>query len=127
MGIASHLMSSSPSLSLSRFGAPGLSMLLAPVQALLALFMPVQSVQASHRPVVHSSVSRQSNAQIIVKQAPALGVAATSTRPIRRLKIVREFEPGMGRSQSGRMVISGRMSDVCAELDRIAQKEMPRL
>lgn len=127
MGIASHLMPSSPSLSLSRFGVPGLSMVLAPIQALVALFMPVQSVQANHRPVVHSSVSRQSNAQIIVKQAPVVTVAATGTRPIRRLKIMREFEPGLGRAQSGRMAISGRMSDVCAELDRIAQKEMPRL
>jgi hypothetical protein len=102
-------------------------MLLAPVQALVALFMPAQSVQANHRLGVHSSVSCQSHAQIIVKRVPALAVAAASTYPVRRLKIMREFEPGMGRSQSGRMAISGRMSDVCAELDRIAQHDTPRL
>lgn len=127
MGIAGHLLSSSPSLSLSRLGAPGWSMLLAPVQALVALFMPTQSVQANHRPSAHSSVSHQSHAQIVVKRAPALAVAAASAYPVRRLKIMREFEPGMGRSHSGRMAISGRMSDVCAELDRIARQDTPRL
>jgi hypothetical protein len=114
MGIVGHLLPSSPSLSLSRLGAPGWSMLLAPVQA-------------NHRSALHSSVCHQPHAQIIVKRVPALAVAAASTCPVRRLKIMREFEPGMGRSQSGRMAISGRMSDVCAELDRIAQHDTPRL
>ncbi|MDO9359861.1 MAG: hypothetical protein Q7T70_12810 [Polaromonas sp.] len=36
---------------------------------------------------------------------------------------MREFEPGVSPSCAGRMVISGRMADVCAELDRMAQRE----
>ena len=36
------------------------------------------------------------------------------------LKILREFEPGKSRSSTGRLVISGRMVDVCAALDRMA-------
>lgn len=36
------------------------------------------------------------------------------------LKILREFEPGKSRSSTGRLVISGRMADVCAVLDRMA-------
>ena len=36
------------------------------------------------------------------------------------LKILREFEPGKSRSSTGRLVISGRMADVCAALDRMA-------
>lgn len=36
------------------------------------------------------------------------------------LKILREFEPGKCRSSTGRLVISGRMADVCAALDRMA-------
>ena len=119
MGIASF----SP----SRFGSPGLSMVLAPVQALVAFFMPVQTLQAIHRPVIQRPVQQLANAQSINKRAAALALAATSARPISRLKVMREFEPGMGRSQSGRMVISGRMADVCAELDRIAQKETARI
>ena len=53
-----------------------------------------------------------------------LGVPTTcGVRPANRLKIVREYEPGRQRSQSGRMAISGRMADVCDELERIASKE----
>ena len=114
------------SFSPSRFGSPSLSMVLAPVQALVAFFMPFQALQASHRAVIHYPVQRLPNAQNINKQDPALVLTATSARPISRLKVMREFESGMGRSQSGRMVISGRMADVCAELDRIAQKDMAR-
>ncbi len=119
MGIASF----SP----SRFGSPSLSMVLAPVQALVAFFMPVQLSQAIHRPVIQRPVQQPANVQNINRRASALALAATSTRPVSRLKVMREFEPGMGRSQSGRMVISGRMADVCAELDRISQKDTARL
>ena len=38
------------------------------------------------------------------------------------LKILREFEPGKSRSSTGRLVISGRMVDVCAALDRMASQ-----
>lgn len=47
---------------------------------------------------------------------------AKATSP-RRLKIVRELEAGVSPCCAGRMVISGRMADVCAELDRMAQRE----
>lgn len=39
------------------------------------------------------------------------------------LRVVREVETGQARSSVGRMVISGRMADVCAELDRLAARE----
>jgi hypothetical protein len=39
------------------------------------------------------------------------------------LRIVRILESGQPTSQVGRMVISGRMADVCAELDRLAERE----
>jgi hypothetical protein len=41
------------------------------------------------------------------------------------LRIVRVLEAGQTRSSVGRMVISGRMADVCAELDRLAAMEAP--
>jgi hypothetical protein len=40
-----------------------------------------------------------------------------------RLKIIREFDAGVHPASAGRMVISGRMADVCAELERMAQRE----
>jgi len=41
-------------------------------------------------------------------------------RPLRVLHVV---EPGQTASHIGRLVISGRMDDVCAELDRLAAFE----
>ena len=43
-----------------------------------------------------------------------------------RLRVVRVQESGQARSSVGRMVISGRMADVCAELDRLAALETSR-
>jgi len=45
--------------------------------------------------------------------------APPNQRPLRVLRIV----DNQNRSAGGRMVISGRMADVCAELDRMAGKE----
>lgn len=39
------------------------------------------------------------------------------------LRVVRVLEAGQPRACVGRMVISGRMADVCAELDRLAARE----
>ena len=39
------------------------------------------------------------------------------------LRVVRVLETGESRTSVGRMVISGRMADVCAELDRLAARE----
>jgi hypothetical protein len=39
------------------------------------------------------------------------------------LRVVRVVETGQSRASVGRMVISGRMADVCAELDRLAARE----
>lgn len=39
------------------------------------------------------------------------------------LRIVRVLDAGDMGNSVGRMVISGRMADVCAELDRLAERE----
>lgn len=39
------------------------------------------------------------------------------------LRVLRVFEPGQPAAHVGRMRISGRMADVCAELDRLAACE----
>ena len=41
----------------------------------------------------------------------------------RPLRVVRVVDAGQSHSSVGRMVISGRMADVCAELDRLAARE----
>jgi hypothetical protein len=45
------------------------------------------------------------------------------TRAPKPLRVLRVMEPGQQRASVGRMVISGRMADVCAELDRLAAGE----
>ena len=42
---------------------------------------------------------------------------------IARLKVVREHDAAVSPACAGRMTISGRMADVCAEIDRLAQRE----
>jgi hypothetical protein len=53
--------------------------------------------------------------------------AATVRHPMlseaKPLRVVRVLEPSASRAVAGRMVISGRMADVCAELDRLAAQE----
>jgi len=43
--------------------------------------------------------------------------------PPRPLRVLRVVDPGQSRNAVGRIVISGRMADVCAELDRLALRE----
>ena len=50
--------------------------------------------------------------------APVQPVAA-----VKPLRVVRVLEPSASRAVAGRMVISGRLADVCAELDRLAALE----
>ena len=71
---------------------------------------PAIKTVAAH--AFHTTANGQKQCQTVVK--------ASSPR---RLKVVREFEAGINPSCAGRMVISGRMADVCAELDRMAQNE----
>lgn len=49
-------------------------------------------------------------------------VQALATPPA-RLKVIRAVEPGQRTSSVGRMVISGSINEVCAELDRMARRE----
>ena len=53
--------------------------------------------------------------------------AVRSTLPSRRpLRVVRVMDSCHAPASAGRMVISGRMADVCAELDRLAASEAGR-
>ena len=54
-----------------------------------------------------------------------MNTGASSQKPVKKrpLRIVRVLEAGQARTTVGRMVISGCMADVCAELDRLAARE----
>jgi hypothetical protein len=53
---------------------------------------------------------------------PAQALQSTLRRPV-PLRVARVMDAQQTRHQAGRMVISGRMADVCAELDRLAELE----
>ena len=125
---------------------PLLSVLRTPLNALVALFAPEHARSSrtllvddndkhSHnrkivRPTAHklpvahkNQLARTAASRLFTK--PCLNASRTSSsRPSTgRLRVVREFEAGVAPSCAGRMVISGRMADVCAELERMAQTE----
>ena len=55
--------------------------------------------------------------------APRMAPPMRPSRVARPLRVLRVVEPQTPASCAGRMVISGRMADVCAELDRLAAIE----
>lgn len=114
MGIASFLTSSRR------------SPVLAPLQALLALLLPAPSAAMTPlRPLGEFPVvgSRPAMLRHATAETQRPCHAAVKAGAIRRLKVVREYETGINPACAGRMVISGRMADVCAELDRMALRQ----
>jgi hypothetical protein len=59
----------------------------------------------------------------IPAQALQSSVCASSAKAPRPLRVARVLEGTHQRLSAGRMVISGRMDDVCAELDRLVELE----
>jgi len=110
--------------------SPLLSILLAPAQALAAWFVPAQSRSARYSAPLRA---QRATGQLVLPFSSGAAtpqreaVQASKTKPqsatSSRLRIVREFDANVSPACAGRMVISGRMADVCAELDRMAQRE----
>lgn len=113
------------------------SVLLAPLQALAAWFVPAQSASGQFSPPAAAQRFNQlalpfaSPSRTAARQQPAAARAVgiktdklSLKKPASgRIRVVREFDSNVSPACAGRMVISGRMADVCAELDRMAQRE----
>ncbi len=82
-------------MSIALFGA---YRLINPLQNMARSFMPAQALRSGH-------------------------AASGRLHPARPLRVARLMEDQQSRRSAGRMVISGRMADVCAELDRLAELE----
>lgn len=110
---------------------------LAPLQALWRWLMPALPVlcdlprgpaglrgrvRPSGQPLRHRQMAWRPRADPRHGTAdhPPMSADAPAQRPLR---VVRLMEAGQAPAQVGRMVISGRMADVCAELDRLAACE----
>lgn len=89
------------------------------------LFMPLQSLASRWLPERRRRSSSLRYVAVRPACAPraALKPAAAQARPLRVLRMVDADAP---KPMGGRMVISGRLADVCAELDRLAALEESR-
>ena len=93
--------------------------------ATVALWSPLQGLLRWLAPAVHVPAAVTHTQRASVRMQPPQPSACA--QPVQRpLRVVRVMEAGQPRSQVGRMVISGRMADVCAELDRLAACETAR-
>ena len=105
------------------------SLLTTPLQLLAAWFVPAQSAARQRRISVKpqqlvlpfTSETLEKNANAAVDTPPGKPGVKASLR--NGLHIVRVFDSAVSPSCAGRMVISGRMSDVCAELERMSQAQ----
>lgn len=106
------------------FDRPGV---LAPLHDLMNWLAPVPQAGITEKPPQRPGTSALGFK--VHHPANPICVPTTQAKPKmlapaqKPLRIVRILEAGHAPANVGRMVISGRMSDVCAELDRLAAKE----
>lgn len=99
-----------------------LSSLFAPLQGVISWFMPATPHLVSATRAAQPC-SRQTGRPMVAGAGKAQQIARTcAPRPLRVLRVIEPNAP----ASAGRMVISGRMADVCAELDRLAALEAAR-
>jgi len=95
---------------------------LAPLRQLLAWLLP-STHQRTASYATPRPVERRIAPDLIVPGVDSMRARSQNSCKSKPLRVVRVLESGQPRSDVGRMVISGRMADVCAELDRLAACE----
>jgi hypothetical protein len=93
----------------------------APLHHFLQWLLPNTNVD--HTAHAAMSPSRQFAPVLVAARAAPMRASTSFESKRKPLRIVRVLEKGQPRAAVGRMVISGRMADVCAELDRLAACE----
>jgi hypothetical protein len=84
--------------------------------SLADLFVPLQSLADRWMPLRR----KRSSGLRYVGIRPSCASAPAAARPLRVVRTVDAQRPSQN---TGRVLISGRMADVCAELDRLAARE----
>lgn len=74
------------------------------------------NLEASYAHIARPGVRFDAN----IARVPKLGLQQLRGPQVR---VIQVREPGQARASVGRMVMSGRMADVCAELDRLVARE----
>jgi len=109
-------------MSIAQFAVPNV---LAPLNGLWRWFMPAAT---QHKPSHTNEATHLMNYAMDSQKANvnfAVGGQQTSSNLSsgKPLRVIRILEAGQAPAHVGRMVISGRMADVCAELDRLVARE----
>jgi hypothetical protein len=94
-------------------------------------FLPLPHLFDAFHALLDRLAARPAAARYVPVRAPArkpvwngpVRQPPVQPQPAKALRVVRVVEPSAARAMAGRMVISGRMADVCAELDRLAALE----
>jgi hypothetical protein len=102
----------------------------APLQ-LIDCWLPspaIRKAAAANEPLVTRAVQRFARAGWLGRGAPVdtppvLRAVAPVSGPMSRVRVLRQPEPVVAHRAQVRLVISGRINDVCAELDRLADQE----
>lgn len=99
------------------------SKLFAPVHSVIARLMP--DPWARERRIAASQAHRNTMKSIATSPCPSRGNSRNHSNPGTRrpVRVLRMVDAGTPATGVGRMVISGSMADVCAELDRMAAAE----
>lgn len=93
-----------------------------PFQGLFRWLMPALPRMASQSGDLQPQVAYRADKVALDPKLESCASLAQAT-PHKALRVVRVMEAGQKPSLVGRMVISGRMADVCAELDRMVALE----
>lgn len=101
-----------------------LSRLVVPVQVMAAWFNPPVRI-ASRGAAAACTLPAQKQLELPFEGDSPLKAKemASNGSGSCRLKIIRPMDVGVSPGCAGRMVISGRMADVCAELERMARRD----
>ena len=98
------------------------SVILRPIQGLMRWLNTRQSKNSSSESFT-PQFPRQTPSNCLAPNWRGSTKAHPLEASIKPLRVVRILEAGQGPHAVGRMLISGRMADVCAELDRLAACE----
>ena len=75
------------------------------------------------RPVHSALMAGSSNQRLSAANSHRFNPPGKASAQINRLRVLRVVDASCSAHSAGRMVISGRFSDVCAELDRMSRQE----
>ena len=97
-------------------------LLVAPVQAVVGFFAPWHNAPSAQ--THHTATKSIANNVVVTAVTSKKANPAQPPAPChRRVRVLRVMEAGCTAHSAGRMMISGRFSEVCAELDRLTLQE----